>query len=289
MSNSIYEGRGRLSVYCESPNPSGEHFRESIVIVPGHVKTAEYLAPLAIALSCHGFNAVTYEYEKEVMFDKDPIVNRASVVCEVLDTLDRSGGVKDNRFHLVAHSLGSAVALLASMTDPNRFKSVTLLQPAGITSKQSIPKLMAKTSRKIVKNYVRARRGQREGENEMHGHYVAAADTESAVDMTRRTAFALNLAKDELVSQPVLAFREGGIAGKYCVLEDLKAARDCGISVHVVMAASDEFFAQKNINPSFAEFASSWTSVADPFAQHDTSWLQPNRTANIISQLISQS
>lgn len=279
---------GKAKIYtAESDQPTAEH----VLVVPGYSETIVHSKKLVDALASQGFDASTFSQPrhagKETHKVKDPIQRQGNVVLSLLETSVPKG----EKVHAVAHSLGSAAVLRAAQEAPERFASLTLMQPVGMVGEQGFPELLGRVGKKVTKNQVGALRSQ-DPQNQSSTGYAASADTEPAVRYSTRVARSQLAGSGVLTRQPVLAIQEATAVGSYDIADDLAKIKELGIPVNIVKAHSDEMFDTDKVDGGYAEIVDSvdsYSSVADRSARHDTFWLQPERTAAIIGQLIQKS
>lgn len=277
---------GKTEIHSANPvnelSP-GEH----VLLVPGYGEEALHNKELVDALGSLGIEAGSFDQPRKQGSSDEPIQRLGDVVKSILDVHIPEG----DKIHLVGHSLGAAAALKAAQLAPERFASVTLMQPAGMVGRQGLGELTKRVSKKIAKNQFGALRPQETGRQNGYG-FVAAFDTESAPHYSKRVAHAQIRGGNLLLKQPMLALKEALAAGKYDITQDVRNVRRLGLPVNIVSSHSDEMFEQSKVDVGYKKIAdevSSYSSVADRKARHDTFWLQPRRTAGIIAQLIKQS
>lgn len=260
--------------------------KEKIVVVPGFSEGVTHTKKLLGHLAAKGFDAISFSQPRK-RGDKrlDPIERQTRVLLDVLDKKMTDG----ERVHGVAHSLGSAALLRAAQEQPDKFQSITIFEPAGAVGRQSVPELLKRVGKKVVKNQVGAAAGQNPANFTRDGHYTASADTESRVRFSTRVNSAQLAGAGTLGKNPALAVREAVAAGNYDMTNDVRKVAELGIPIHIVKAESDEMFDTDKVDDrleTLLEHGASISSVADPTARHDTSWMQPERTARIIDQTL---
>ena len=279
---------GKVKVYCAE---SRLLEAERVLVIPGYSETLAHSRKLVDALAASGFNASTFSQPrragKETHKVKDPIQRQGNVVLSLVETTVP----QREKVHAVAHSLGSAAALRAAQEAPERFASITLMQPLGMVGEQSLPELANRVGKKVVKNQSGALRRQNPSRQPKVG-YAASVDTESALRYSGRVAKAQLAGSGVIGKQPTLALKEALAVAKYEIADDITKVTELGIPVNIVTAHSDEMFDHDKVDAGYEasiHTASSFSSVADREARHDTFWLQPERTAAIIGQLIQKS
>lgn len=279
---------GKAKVYTAKSNlPKAER----VLVVPGYSETLAHSRKLVDALATNGYDASTFSQPRRVGKKgnkiEDPIQRQGNVVLGLVEATVPQG----EKVHAVAHSLGSAAVLKAAQEAPERFASLTLMQPVGLVGEQSFPKLLGRVGKKVTMNQIGALRSQDPQRRPKTG-YAASADTESAIRYSARVARSQVAGSGVLAKQPVLAVQEATAVGSYDIADDIVKVKELGIPVNIVKSHSDEMFDTDKVDIGYsgiADSVDSYSSVADRSARHDTFWLQPERTAAIIGQLIQKS
>lgn len=260
--------------------------RETILLVPGFSEGIPHVKMLLGKLASKGYDALSFSQPRR-RGDKslDPIERQTQVLLDVIDKRTLPG----EKIHGVAHSLGAGALLRAAQDQPGKFKSITILEPAGAVGQQGLVELFGRTGKKVVKNQAGVAAGQDSTVYIRKGHYTASADEESRLGFSARVNSAQLSGGVALAKNPALAVSEAVGAGKYDVTDDVRKVAELGIPIHIVKAHSDEMFDSAAVNHGLEpllEHGVSIHEVADPYARHDTSWMQPERTARIIDQTI---
>lgn len=262
----------------------------NIFVVPGFSETTAHNSELVDALANEGFDATTFSQPRRTgrKADRiaDPIGRQGRVILRVLEASVTPG----EKVHAVAHSMGAAATLKAALEAPELFDSLTLMQPLGLAGEQGFSELLGRVNKKTVKNQRVALHSQDPRKLADHG-YAANLDTESALNFSGRVTNAHIAAGKVLLSQPALSLREARAAGTYSMTDDIAKVTALGIPVHLVVAHGDEMFDHDKVDAGYdaGVAASSYMSVADREAGHDTFWMQPARTAAIVGQIIRHS
>jgi len=278
---------GNTKVYSSDSPDSDKH----ILVVPGFSESVPHNRGLVGALSDRGFNAFTFSQPRRKGGTPvaGPIERQGEIILSVLEATIPGG----DKVHGVAHSLGSAALLKAAQQAPELFASLTLMQPVGMVGEQSFPELLGRVGKKVTMNQLGALGGQDPGRPETG--YKASVDEESAIHYSGRVAWAQLAGSVVIAEQPALAIEEASAVGSYDIADDLaamkamKAMKALKIPVNIVTAHSDEMFDTAEVDEKYAgiaKFVDSYSSVADPTARHDTFWMQPERTARIVDELL---
>lgn len=193
------------------------------------------------------------------------------------------------QFHAVSHSLGAVSLLDAAIVNPERFSSLTLMQPMGFNP-DSFTHLTLRTGIKFANNQSIALKqlfGKLTGSWCDESTADIAADPDSWVITRNQIRSIINVTRN-----PLVAIRDILIGIQADIHEKIKTARTLNIPVSIILAAADELFdanvAHQNCQ-SLTEIGVSYSWLADQKARHDTFWLQPNRTARAIIQIIASS
>jgi alpha-beta hydrolase superfamily lysophospholipase len=258
---------------------------QDILIVPGYTETPTHNLKLAEKLAKKGFDVTMFSQPrkvgKEPHADLEPIERQAQIVKSILETTS----LTDKKVHAVAHSLGAGAVLKAAAEQPESFKSIILMQPVGTVGAQRFGELFGRAAKKFKSQPWAQPKNQ-------DGSYTAMVENEPKSSVVKRVAKANIHAGAFLASQPMLAMREAKAVSQYEIADDVRKVVELGIPVHIVGAHGDELFDSSKSNNTYEELletASSISEVADANAAHDTFWLQPERTARIIGQLINKS
>ena len=284
MNQKLHTAFGDSKIYS-SPAPNS---KPRVMIVPGYSESVTHNKPLVKALYRQGFDAFTFSQPRRNGKGSVSgcIARQGEVVLSVLEGVVPAG----DQVHVAAHSFGAAAVLKAARMAPKRFASLTLLQPVGMEGDQTIPQLIGRVSKKATHNQIAAARSQKpHGQTE--SRYTASVDTASAARLSGRVARSQLAGGGVLAKQPILAFKEAIAVGRYDIVEDVALVKKQGVPINIVKAHGDEIFGTDQVDTGYARIATiddSYSSVADRTAGHDTFWMHPERTARIISQLISR-
>jgi alpha-beta hydrolase superfamily lysophospholipase len=273
---------GNVMLY--RPEVSSSH--EPILIVPGYSESLTHNKKLVNTLVRLGYDAMTYTQPRKRGKTglTDPIARQGDIVLNVLDGI---GG--ENKMHVVAHSLGCAAVLYAAMQQPERFASLTLMQPLGMVGEQTFGEMFRRVNRKVVRNQLGALKGRHlTHTSDLDG--AAPLDKETKLRYVARVAIAQLAAAGILAKHPRLAVQEAKASGKYNITEHINEVAELGIPVHVVTADSDEMFDKQKVAAGYeliSAHVTSYNQLSDVAAAHDTFWMHPERSASIIDQTIS--
>lgn len=297
----IKNQHGTTKIYETLSDAPGER----VIVVPGYSEGIRHTRKLLGALAARGLDAVSFSQPRR-RGDKsvDPIDRQTQVLKDVIS----AETAEDEKVHAVGHSLGAAAILRAAQDEPDKFASITLFQPAGAVGRQRFRELLRRVGNKTVRNHLVGARSQDASKHTRHSHYTASADTESAVQHTGRVTAAQTAGLGTILRQPKLGIQEAVAAGNYYLGKDLERVSQLGIPVHVVTSHSDEMFDPAKSQRGFGYVVGvtkldgpepnvanaglpniAIAEVADPYAGHDTFWMQPERTANIINETIHAS
>jgi alpha-beta hydrolase superfamily lysophospholipase len=259
---------GKVKLY----RPNTDNEQERVMVVPGFSESLTHNKKLVDTLARIGFDAFTFTQPRRRGKTglTDPIDRQGDIVLKLLETTLRP----NDRVHAVAHSLGCAAVLKAAMQHPERFASLTLMQPLGMVGEQGFGEQLKRVSKKVTRNQV-----------------AATLEGETRLRYSARVARAQLAGGGIIARHPRLAIQEARAAGKYDIADDIKDVVQLGVPVHVVTANSDEMFDRHKIATGYeliSDSVTSYSNIADQAAPHDTFWLHPERTAKLISQIIHE-
>lgn len=294
IKHSVSTPYGNTNIYSAENRPSSK--AERVLVVPGYSEGLKHNKGLVDALARRGYDAFTFNQPRRKGKVEDPIQRQGRVILSLLkaNTPQEEKGHQDEKIHAVGHSLAAAALLRAAIDAPEQFASITLLQPVGMVGEQSTLELAGRVNKKVARNQLSAIKGQDPDRKPKHG-YRAVVDKESSLQFLTRVLHAQLVGGGVLVKQPALALREANsISGsklreKYDITDDVAEVHKLGIPIHIVKAHGDELFDPDKVDATYegiADSVDSFSSVADPKAGHDTSWMQPERTAGIVDELI---
>ncbi len=120
-------GERIISYYQRSPESSP--YKEPLVLLHDNLYDAEALMPLAERLTKNGFDVIIPEYSGYGFTDYPGGFNLQDKKASVMKLLEHKG---IDRFHLIGHGLGGAVAFSMVEEAGDRTRSVTMLSASGI-------------------------------------------------------------------------------------------------------------------------------------------------------------
>ena len=255
---------GRATIYRQG---SGE----KVLIVPGFSESIAHNKELVDRLARKGYDAFTFSQPRRDA-NTNPLNRQRDIILSVLD----SAMPHSQQVDAVAHSFGAATLLSAAQANPKRFKSLLLMQPSGVGNRQSFFRLVWHIGVKSTKNHTDAIKRR------------TAKDPYSITLRQVASAFATSMG---IIGQnPLLAFRETKVAIQHVIFDDILAIQELGIPVHSIMAYSDELFTIKIYLDSsqITELAGSYNNLFDKQARHDTFWIHPEQTTQLIDLFINK-
>ena len=251
---------GKATIY---KNGEGDH----IVVVPGYSESITHNRQLVDAIAKKGgYDVLTFSQPRKNAL-VHPLDRQRDIILSVLDaSLDADVAV-----HGVAHSLGSLSLLRAAALRPERFKSLILMQPPGITAELSLLQLARRVSRKTTNNHINTAR---------RGVYPSAS--------LRHVLRSLLSSFHVIARNPRLALKEANVARKHSLADDIASVRTHGIPMHVITAHGDELFSVKDElgYEQIVQLDGSFSSLLDKTAGHDTFWMHPEQTAELVDSLV---
>jgi hypothetical protein len=111
--------------------------------------------------------------------------------------------------------------LYAALQAPERFESITLMQPLGMVGEQSFGELLKRVRRKVTRNTLGAM-GGRHLTHDIHEATSTPLDKETRLRYSMRVARSQLAGADVLAKHPRLAIQEAKAAGKYDISEGIK-------------------------------------------------------------------
>lgn len=240
----------------------------SILIVPGFSESITHCIPLVDKLTEQGrYDVCTFSRPRNVS-KSHPLDRQRDIILQVMDSMFGS----DKKISGIAHSLGSLSLLRAAATYPERFSSLILMQPSGLTSAQSLFRIAMKASRKIGRN-----------------HFVVKKSSTLLTTSQRHVLLSQLSSAKTIIRNPRLAIREADVARSYSLSEDLAAIHSYGTPVYIMRSRSDELFDNDDsiiFDPAISY--GSYSTFNCRFLGHDTFWTHPQLTAETVDTLISK-
>lgn len=290
MKRTLRTNFGKSKLYSAHPEAYAARKTAPVFVVPGFSETIAHSKELVEALADHGFTAETFspprKSDKESRRINDAIQRQGNVVLSVLEAAHPNA----ERVHAMGHSLGAAAVLRAAIADPERFESITLMQPLGMTGNKTLAEMAFVATKKTIKNQIEAFGGQDPTDLPEEG-YAARIDSETGLHYAKRVAIAQSAAGRVLGRRPLLTYKEAAQSGEYEIYDDIAKVNELGIPVHVVTAYGDDMFDYAEVEATHSiigDHAASHSTIADKSARHDAFWLQPERTAEIMSQIVRE-
>lgn len=278
MNQQVASPYGTISLHRPQPNET-EH---GLVVVPGFSETLTHHKLLVDTLAGIGYDALGYS-EPRRNAKPDPILRQAAILSHAIEQ-----AFKDKqRISLVAHSLGSAVALHAASLSPRRFKHIVLMQPVGMAGRLHWLDQMRRISGKIIRDHSSTLRKQ-------HLTYDGATartplDKESWHRYYLRIVRAQFASAAVLLSHPVLSIKEAAATIEYDIAEFIEYLTEHGVHVHIITSEKDELFDADKTMRSYQKIrkhVTSYQHLSDKTATHDTVWQHPVRSAQLVKNII---
>jgi pimeloyl-ACP methyl ester carboxylesterase len=186
----------------------------------------------------------------------------------LLNVLDDAGA---ERVDVIAHSEGSLNVVLAAQTQPERFRNIVLVAPAGMIGKDTQPKLYGRFARKVVRGML------------VDMREIKKRDKESAERFAKS-------GPDYIKSNWRKGLREVGAIATGRIDGQLADLRAAGIGVSVLQSHADKGFPDKRIEKQvrLGENVDAYASVASKRAGHDDLIIHPERTTRAALAMLSQ-
>lgn len=253
------------------------------MVVPGFSGSLTHNRDLVDALASRGYDTFTFSQPRRGTKSKQSILDRKKdTILTILETMFND----DEKIYGVAHSFGSAALLKAARDTPNQFIELILMQPPGVVGRQDFPELVQRVGEKMIKN--NAKTIHKRHLSKLIGNPPTSVHAPLPAT-TRKMIYAQLSSAYTIIKNPRLALSEALAAIRYDIADDAAKTEGSGVQVHIIKAPNDELFSieedgldhQKVMNSSGA-----FISIADRHAPHDTFWMHPKRTADIIDALI---
>lgn len=191
-----------------------------IVVIPGwgetpetHKETLNTVISLkrraiAIQIPRLGGTSTEYGYPRSEY-------NKAQAL---MDTLNKK---EVKTVDVIAHSEGAIPTIIAALNNPERFRCIVFVDPAGLIGKDSTPKLAARFIGMLAKDALRMRKFPADRENMLR---------------------AVREATKSFLTNPVKGIREVNAIAAADIYEMLTALKELGIKVSVIHGISDSLF-----------------------------------------------
>src|SRR3989344_618517 len=141
----------------------------------------------------------------------------------LIDTLDK----KELRtVDLIAHSEGAIPAIIAALNNPERFRAIVFVDPAGLVGKDSTPRLAARFAGMLAKDALRIKK--------------FPADRENMLRAARETT-------KYFLANPIRGVKEVNAIAAADIYEMLTALKVHGIKVSVIHGINDSLFPMEKV------------------------------------------
>lgn len=268
---------GEANIHTENPLDT----KETVLVVPGYSEDPTHFKKLVESIGEKGYTALTYSQPRQGGSEADPLDRQGDILLDITET----------RVHAVAHSLGAAALLKAAIKNPDRFASITLMQPSGFVGEQSLPEVAGRVGKKVFNNQRDALKGHEPGKPFKDGYTPLSADSESVPQLFARVTGAQIKGGNVLAKNPILALKEANAARKYSISENLAAVSKLGIPINVVQSQGDELYDSAKFDEGVAANMDAITSYSTPahrYAGHDDPWVRAETTAHVIDDFIKE-
>ena len=256
---------GKVTVYQNGPG-KGKH----VIVIPGFSESITHNRELVDRLAGQGYDAFTFSQPRRGTF-VDPIARQQAIVLELFKALLPA----DQKVYAVAHSLGVAAALKAARLHPDKFTGLLLMQPSGIGERQTLLRLIRRVGKKTAKN---------------HKNVASTAGSAVYSVTIRQVLRAHATSTAYLIRNPLLALKEASAAVHYRIAEDIIEVQKLGIAVHIVLVRNDELFTMGDAleYDNVLKLPGAYSTLTHKEARHDTFWMHPEQTAELVDGFIKQ-
>ena len=240
------------------------------MVIPGFSESITHNRELIDRLADQGYDTFTFSQPRRGTF-VDPIARQQAIVLELLKALLPT----DQKVYAVAHSLGAAAALKAARLHPDKFSGLLLMQPSGIGEKQTLLQLIRRVGKKTAKN---------------HTNVTGVAGSAVYSVALRQVLRAHAASTAHIIRNPLLALKEASAAVRYMIAEDIIEVQKLGIAVHTVLVRNDELFTMGDVleYDNAIELPGAYSTLTHREARHDTFWMHPEQTAELVDGVIRQ-
>ena len=112
-----------------------------VVLLPGFGSGWEGISELGFSLACEGRKVIMIslpgygnsDNPSEKYYETDGFSNETEAVKKALEKMD----LKDDKFHLIGHSMGSEIMASFAEKYSDETSSLTLLNPAGVNEREN--------------------------------------------------------------------------------------------------------------------------------------------------------
>jgi len=256
-----FEGKAR----CKEIQPAEKVSEVPVLVAGGWSEDTRSLEDVGQEIAERGRTAILVDHarhggrsEDETDFPVE-IAHKANTLLESLNELDIE------QSDVIAHSEGALNAVLAARLNPDKFRNLILVAPAGMIGKDSILNLAGRFSKKIVRGW-----------------------TKDFIE-NPKAAYRLNTGTPVYVGKnPAKAFREIQHLASCTIDEVLSDLMEAGINVSVIQSDSDQVFPADRIDQhiKLGENVDRYASIIDEKAGHDDLIIHPERTTRAAIQMI---
>ena len=195
------------------------------------------------------------------------ITHKATTLLNILD----DAGLE--KVDAIAHSEGALNTVLAASWQPERFRNIVLVAPAGMIGEDSVPRLLGRFTSKLKYDL-------ENGIPEL-----------KARDPERAKQYKVNPLK-YIIANPAKALREVGAIAQTQIDKQLPNLRNAGIRVGVLQSHSDKGFPDGRIQEQVILDGENgnmdaYASVAASNAGHDDIIIHPERTTRAALDMLA--
>lgn len=195
----------------------------------------------------------------------DVVYHKSDTLLSVLEDAKK---VKDfEKVNVVAHSEGAINSIVAALQEPELFNNIVLAMPAGMIGKDSVLKLAARFTPKVLRSL-----------------------TKDTFDNTS-TGIAINAGGSAYIGKnPVKATQEVIAMANTTIDEAIESLREKGVKVAILQSNADTVFPAKRIEqqaiPEGQFIVDAYSSVIAKDAGHDDPLINPQRSMLGAMQII---
>lgn len=201
--------------------PEDLRYEVPVIFAPGWSEGMVSFRRPQEVMSRFGRQSVIFEHPrrggKEIASPDYPKAEMLKALA-LLDVIDQTG---QEKVDVVAHSEGAIYTIIAARLNPDRFRNIVLVAPAGLIGRDTFPRLMGRFSKKIFRNLRQASLDLKVRKDILRAHLSAVAYVGNNI---------------------VRALNEARAISKLEIAEDLDWLRDKGIGIGVIQYQNDAAF-----------------------------------------------
>jgi pimeloyl-ACP methyl ester carboxylesterase len=197
-----------------------------VVIAPGWSEPANIFEPSQSVIARKGRKSLCFDHPRlggKVEPNSNYSTPELRKARALLDLIDNTGS---DKVDIMAHSEGAVYTVIAASLEPEKFRNMVLIGPAGMIGQDTLTALLGRFSKKIARN-------------------LAQAITDPKT--TKKIALAHAGAAQYIAKNPLRALKEAVAISKSNIHEMLPKLRSQGIGIVIIHHTDDEAFPMHRI------------------------------------------